>query len=73
MSIIKIETKPIDNLITPEDLGVDLNAFKDVIIPAGFMPAGYEFAEGFRISQLAEMMISKLRADGLIPECDCDD
>lgn len=71
MSKIDIETKPVNNLVTPEDLGVDLNIFKDVIIPAGFMPAGYEFAEGFRISHLAEMLISKLRADGLIPECDC--
>lgn len=70
---INIVGKSRNDLITPTDLGADLMAFKEVIIPAGFMPAGYEFVEGFRLSQLADMMISKLREDGLIPECNCDD
>lgn len=71
MSHINFPSKHRDQLKVPETLGTDLLKFKDVIIPCGFMPAGYEFAEGLTLSHIAEIMIEKLRSDGLIPECDC--
>ncbi len=47
-------------LVTPTDLGPDLLKFKDVKIPAGFFPAGYEFAECLTLENLADIIMQQL-------------
>lgn len=67
MTVAKIATRTMADLKTPTDLGTDLIKFKDVILPCGFMPAGFEFVEGLTLEQIAEVIINKLDINGLIP------
>lgn len=69
MTAIKLETKKFADLSVPTALGGSLTKFKDVKIPAGFFPTGYEFAESFTLEHIADIIIDKL---GLILS-DCGD
>lgn len=71
MSLVKINTRRMADLVTPTDLGENLLKFKDVIVPCGAMPAGYEFVEGVTLEQIAKVIVAKLDMDTLIPDCDC--
>ena len=60
MTIVLPKSKTLNELVTPTDLGPDLLKFKDVKIPAGFFPAGYEFAECLTLENLADIIMQQL-------------
>lgn len=60
MSTVLPKTKTLNSLVNPTSLGPDLLKFKDVKIPAGFFPAGYEFAECLTLENLADIIMQQL-------------
>jgi len=68
MTVSKIMTRRIADLITPSNLGENLLKFNQVILPCGRLPAGYESVEGLTLSQIGDIIIEHLDVAGLIPD-----